>query len=144
MIPETVNALPVLSVSALPKSWSLPGFPAQSAFLCWSSAPPRWSSAQVWWSSASSVPVWWSSAPPRRSPALSAPHWWAPALSAPPWRLAVSLWSSSVPLWWSSAEVYVTNLVHALPVTHHQKSLAHHMDSCTTLTDARHLRLHFP
>ncbi len=102
MVPETMNALPVLSVSALPvlsvsalpRIRSLPGFPAQSASLCWSSAPPRWSSAQVWW----------SSAPPWRSPALSAPHWWAPALSAPPWRLAVLLWSSSVPPWWSSAE----------------------------------------
>ncbi len=38
----------------------------------------------------------------------------------------------------------VTNPVHALPVTHHQKSLAHHTDSCTTLTVAHHLRLHFP
>ncbi len=34
--------------------------------------------------------------------------------------------------------------VHALPVTHHQRSLAHHTDSCTTLTVAHHLRLHFP
>ncbi len=40
--------------------------------------------------------------------------------------------------------IIVTNPVHALPVTHHQRSLAHHMDSCTTLTVAHHLRLHFP
>ncbi len=278
MVPETVNALPVLSVSALPKSRSLPRFPAQSASL-------SWSSAQVWWSSAPSFPVWWSSAPPWRSPALSAPHWWAPALSAPPWRLSRTgrpmshsgglllrsgghplcrgglllrsggfllrllcygdfllrpggpqsrllrpgglrshlhhpggllsrllrpggllsrllrpgglrsrlfspgglrscllhlgtllcrLWlgswshhfhmdlalrpspgstSASPPSWivlclerleaapWGG---YVTNPVHALPVTHHQRSLAHHTDSCTTLMVPRHLRLNFP
>ncbi len=39
---------------------------------------------------------------------------------------------------------YVTNPVHALHVTHHKRSLAHHMDSCTTLTVAHHLRRHFP
>ncbi len=39
---------------------------------------------------------------------------------------------------------YVTNPVHALPFTRHQRSLAHHMDSCTTLTVACHQRLHFP
>ncbi len=38
----------------------------------------------------------------------------------------------------------VTNPVHGLPLTHHQRSLAHHMDSCTTLTVALHLRLQFP
>ncbi len=38
----------------------------------------------------------------------------------------------------------VTNPIHALPVTHHQRSLAHHMDSCTTLTVAHYLRLYFP
>ncbi len=38
----------------------------------------------------------------------------------------------------------VTNPVHRLPLTHHQRSLAHHMDSCTTLTVALHLRLQFP
>ncbi len=88
-VPETVNALPVLSVSALPRSRSLPWFPAQSASLCWSSvpsAPPWWSSAQVWWSSA---PVWWSSAPPWWSSAQvwwsSAPPWWAPVPSSLPW-----------------------------------------------------------
>ncbi len=59
-----------LPVSFLPRSRSLPWFPAQSASLCWSSvrsAPPRWSSAQVW---RSSVP--------------SAQPWWAPVPSAPP------------------------------------------------------------
>ncbi len=29
--------------------------------------------------------------------------------------------------------VFVMNLVYELPLTHHQRSLAHHMDSCTTL-----------
>ncbi len=33
----------------------------------------------------------------------------------------------------SSPYVSVTNPVHGLPLTHHQRSLAHHMDSCTTL-----------
>ncbi len=37
----------------------------------------------------------------------------------------------------------VMNLVYELPLTHHQRSLAHHMDSFTTLTVARHLRLQF-
>ncbi len=37
----------------------------------------------------------------------------------------------------------VTNPVHELPLTHHLRSLAHHMDSCTT-TVALHLRLQFP
>ncbi len=37
-----------------------------------------------------------------------------------------------------------TNLVHGLPLTNHQRSLAHHMDSCTILTVALHLRLQFP
>ncbi len=36
------------------------------------------------------------------------------------------------------------NLVYELPLTHHQRSLAHHMDSCTTLSVALHLRLQFP
>ncbi len=40
--------------------------------------------------------------------------------------------------------VCVTNPVHGLPLTHHQRSLAHYMDSCTTLTVAFHLRLQFP
>ncbi len=34
--------------------------------------------------------------------------------------------------------------VHDLTPTHHQRSPAHHMDSCTTLTVALHLRLQFP
>ncbi len=44
---------------------------------------------------------------------------------------------------WASIYI-VTNPVHGLPLTHHQRSLAHHMDSCTTLTVALHLRLQFP
>ncbi len=39
----SVSALPVLSVSVPPRSQILPWFPARSAFL-------RWSSASVWWS----------------------------------------------------------------------------------------------
>ncbi len=38
----------------------------------------------------------------------------------------------------------VTNPVYELPLTPHQRSLAHHIDSCTTLTVALHLRLQFP
>ncbi len=38
----------------------------------------------------------------------------------------------------------VMNLVYELPLTHHQRLFAHHMDSCTTLTVALHLRLQFP
>jgi len=38
----------------------------------------------------------------------------------------------------------VTNPVHGLPLTHHQRSLAHHMDSCTTLTVALHLKTTIP
>ncbi len=38
----------------------------------------------------------------------------------------------------------VTNPVHGLPLTRHQRSLAHHMDSCTTPTVALNLRLQFP
>ncbi len=37
-------------------------------------------------------------------------------------------------------ERYVMNLVYELLLTHHQKSLAHHMYSCPTLTVALHLR----
>ncbi len=69
-----MDALSVSCVSVFTRSQSLP----------WSSgpsAPPRWSSTPVWWSSApprwSSTQVWWSSAP-------SAPPWWAPVQSAPP------------------------------------------------------------
>ncbi len=40
--------------------------------------------------------------------------------------------------------IIVTNLVHGLPLTHHLRSLAHHMDSCTKLTVALHLRLQLP
>ncbi len=103
MVPETLNALPVLSVSALPvlsvsalpRSRSLPWFPAQSTSLCWSSvrsAPPRWSSAWVQWSSAlpwrTSALPWWAPVPsalPWWAPVPSALPWWAPVPSAPPW-----------------------------------------------------------
>ncbi len=188
MVPKTVNAPPVLSVSALPRSRSLPWFPAQSAFLCWSSvrsAPLRWPSAQVWWPSAppwgssaqvrwssalpwrTSAPPWWApvpSAPPWWAPVPSAPPWWAPVPSAPPWWApgpsAPPWWAPvpSAPPWWAPvlssppwwAPVpwggggYVTNSVHALPFIHHQRSLAHHIDSCTTRTVAHHLKIQLP
>ncbi len=51
-VPGILNALLVLSVSALSRSRSLPWFPDQSAFPCWFSAL----SAQVWWSSAPASP----------------------------------------------------------------------------------------
>ncbi len=38
----------------------------------------------------------------------------------------------------------VTNPVHALPFIDHQRSLAHHIDSCTTQTVAHHLKIQFP
>ncbi len=38
----------------------------------------------------------------------------------------------------------VTNPVDELLFTHHQRSLAHHIDSCTTLTVARHPRTTMP
>ncbi len=39
---------------------------------------------------------------------------------------------------------YVTNPVHALPFIHHQRSLTHHIDSCTTRTVAHHHKIQFP
>ncbi len=39
---------------------------------------------------------------------------------------------------------YCHDPVHDLTPTHHQRSPAHHMDSCTTLTVALHLRLQIP
>ncbi len=38
----------------------------------------------------------------------------------------------------------VTNPVHALPFTRHQRSPAHHIDSCTTQTVTYYIGLHFP
>ncbi len=40
--------------------------------------------------------------------------------------------------------IYVTNPVHVLPFIHHQRSLTHHIDSCTTRTVAHHLKIQFP
>ncbi len=40
--------------------------------------------------------------------------------------------------------VTVTNPVRDLPLTPHQRSLAHHIDSCTTQTVAQHFKLQFP
>ncbi len=39
---------------------------------------------------------------------------------------------------------YVTNPVHAIPFTHHQRSLVHHIDSYTTLLLPFTIELHFP
>ncbi len=39
---------------------------------------------------------------------------------------------------------FVTNPVHALPFIHHQRSLTHHIDSCTTRTVAHHHKIQFP
>ncbi len=36
------------------------------------------------------------------------------------------------------------NLVHALPLTHHLRSLIHHTDSYTTLLSLFTIELHFP
>ncbi len=38
----------------------------------------------------------------------------------------------------------VTNPVHAIPFTHHQRSLVHHIDSYTTLLLPFTIELHFP
>ncbi len=111
--PETMKALPVLSVSALPvlfvlvllRFQILSWFPAQSASLRWSAAPPWRSVARVWWSSAqvwgSPAPPWWAlvpSAPPWWALVPSAPPWWAMVPSAPPWWALVP----AVPPWWAS------------------------------------------
>ncbi len=56
-----------------------------------------------------------------------------------------SPWPPALPaLSWPPESSSVTNPAHGLPLTHHQRSPAHHMDSCTTLTVALHLRLQFP
>ncbi len=44
----------------------------------------------------------------------------------------------------SSSIVLVTNPVYELLFIHHQRSLAHHIDSCTTLTVAGHPRTTVP
>ncbi len=106
--PETMKALPVLSVSALPvlsvsvppRSQILPWFPARSAFLRWSSASVWWSTAQVWWALVPYAPPWWAlvpSAPPWWALVPSVPPWWAPVPSASPW------WAPgpSAPPWWA-------------------------------------------
>ncbi len=44
----------------------------------------------------------------------------------------------------SARSTAVTNPVYEPPFTHHQRSLTHRMDSCTTLTVELHHRLQFP
>ncbi len=135
----------------------------------WAPVPfvPPWgppvSPASPWGAPVSSAPV--ASAQPWWSPVLSAPPWYS-ALPALPWFLVSSLPHGSGPPSFPRFHLrstalldcsefvvsgsrslgvgYVMNLVYELPLTHHQRSLAHHMDSCTTLTVALHLRLQFP
>ncbi len=83
-VPVIMNALPVLSVSTLPRSRSMQW---SSVSLWWSSIPLWWSSALPWWSSASSAKVWWS----------SASLWWSSAPPALPWRSSAPSWSSVLP-----------------------------------------------
>ncbi len=140
--------------------------PVSSAPTWWapvSSAPPWWatvSSAQPWWAPVLSTPPWWS-------PVSSVQPWWALVLSAPPWYstlLVSSLPHGPGPLSLPRFHLRPSALldysvfglsgsrslgggalsqiqVHGLPLTLHQRSLAHHMNSCTTLTVALHLRL---
>ncbi len=76
-----------------------------------------------------STSMWtWPSIPPPAPPPLHRP----PGLYRSVWK----------PLLGGGG--YVTNPGHELLFTHHQRSLTHHMDSCTTLNVERHLRLHFP
>ncbi len=47
-------------------------------------------------------------------------------------------------LWDGKWDPFVMNLVHALPLTHHLRSLIHHTDSYTTLLSLFTIELHFP
>ncbi len=69
----------------------------------------------------------WASVPPPVPPLLHCP----PGLYRSVWK----------PLFGGG---YVTNPVHALPFTHHQRSLVHHIDSYTTLLLPFTIELHFP
>ncbi|XP_058602469.1 uncharacterized protein LOC131521586 [Onychostoma macrolepis] len=118
-------------------------------------------SAPPWWAPAPSSPPWWApalSSPPWWAPVSSAPPWWAPGPLTPPrlparpalpqspfsplphgpgppslplFRLCSTTLLDAVGASGSPWKCYVTNPVHALPFTHHQRSPAHHMDSCT-------------
>ncbi len=125
------------------------------------SAPPWWApvpSALPWWAPVPSAPPWWApvpSTPPwlpalltlPRSPANPLPRGPGPP-SLPLFRLCSTALLDCIGASGSRSlgggGGYVMNLVYELPLTPHQRSLAHHMDSCTTLTVARHLRLQFP
>ncbi len=150
---SAMDALSVSCVSMFPRSQSLP----------WSSGP----SVPPWRSSALSPPPWWAPVP-------SAPPWWAPVPSAPPWCSGLPALPQppvsplphgpgppSLPLFRLRSTAildcirasgsrslggggYVTNPVHAIPFTHHQRSLVHHIDSYTTLLLPFTIELHFP
>ncbi len=114
-------------------------------------SPPWWApgpSAPPWWAPVPSAPPWWApvpSAPPWWAPVPSAPPWWAPVPSAPPWWAPVP----SSPPWLPALLTlprggYVTNPVHELLFTHHQRSLIHHIDFHTTQTVTYHPKTTFP
>ncbi len=154
------SALPWRSSALSPLYWWTPVLFAQP----WRSSAP---SAPPWWAPVPSALPWWAPVP-------SAPPWWAPVPSTPPWLPALPTLPRSLatplprgpgplslPLFRLRSTAlldcigasgsrslggggHVMNLVYELPLTHHQRSLAHHMDSCSTLTVARHLRLQFP
>ncbi len=112
-------------------------------------------------------------APPWGAPVPSAPPWWAPVPSAPPWCSGLPALPQtpvsplphgpgppSLPLFRLRSTAildcirasgsrslgggYVMNPVHAIPFTHHQRSLVHHIDSYTTLLLPFTIEQHFP
>ncbi len=131
------------------------------------------SSALPWWAPVSSAQPWWAPVPPWGAPVPPAVPWWAPIPSVPtrwaPFPSALPRWAPvpSAPTWYSALPAWRRILVLALPhgpgpsslPRFHPRSTAtvggstalsriwlpfHHMDSCTTLTVAHHLRLQFP
>ncbi len=160
------SALPWWSSAPVWWSSALLWWSSAPSALPWrSSVPPCWAhvpSAPPWWAPVPFAPPWRSllcrpcpwplasaqvscSAVSASVPGHSTSTWTWPSVPPPvppplhhPPGLYRSVWK---PLLGGG---YVTNLVHALPFTRHQRSLAHHMDSCTALTVEHHLRLHFP
>ncbi len=134
-----------------------------------SSTPPWWapvSSTSPWWAPFLSAQPW-------GAPVSSTPPWWAPVSSAPPWYSALlalprSLSLPHVPGPPSLPQFHlrftalldclvfgtsgsrslgggsVMNPVCDLTPTHHQRSLAHYIDSHTTHTVTYYPVLHFP
>ncbi len=120
------------------------------------SAPPWWapvSSALPWWAPVPSTPPWLPALPALpRSPATPLPRGPGPP-SLPLSRLRStalldckggSSWIGGGCPPWGGGGCYVTNPGHDLPFTHHQRSLAHHIDSCTTLLLHFTIGLQFP